>query len=404
MTMTANCPDNLSLPDPLITCAGKAVESRQAWQQERRSEILELFSKHVYGRTPAKPFDLSFDVFDEDLNALDGKAIRKQVAIEVTSGEKRLRMELLMYLPLSARQQPVPVMLLLNFGGNHTIHPDPAIVLPKGYIRENYSPAEAFRGSRYELGYPIEAIIARGYAIATVYYGDIDPDFDDGFENGVHPLFDRPDQRSEDAWGAVGAWAWGLSRSMDYLESDHDVDASRVAVLGHSRLGKASLWAGAQDERFSIVISNNSGCTGAAIARRKAGETIAVINKNYPHWFCRNYIQYNNKEEALPVDQHMLVSLIAPRPVYISSADLDDWADPQGEFLSCIRAEPVYRLFGLSGLQSACMPSVNQPMSDGDIGYHIRAGKHALTPYDWHCFMDYADKYWKLDDKNRSGP
>tara|TARA_R100000027_G_C2249412_1_gene93974 strand:- start:160 stop:1215 length:1056 start_codon:yes stop_codon:yes gene_type:complete len=333
-------------------------------------------------------------IFDLETNALDGKAIRKQIAIEATSGEEHLRMNLLLYLPISAQERPVPVMLILNFGGNHTIHSDPAIAITTGYLREEYRPAEEFRGKREER-YPIEELLARGYGIATANYGDIDPDFHDGFENGIHPLFNTPNERSEESWGAVGAWAWGLSRFMDYLETDDDVDSSRVAVLGHSRLGKAALWAGAQDERFAIVISNNSGCTGASISRHREGESVTEINRNFPHWFCENYRQYNDKESTLPVDQHMLISLMAPRPVYVASADLDLWADPEGEFLSCVHAEPVYKLFGVDGMQTEKMPVPNQPINEGHIGYHCRQGEHDLTRFDWICYMDFADRHWK---------
>jgi hypothetical protein len=389
------------LPDPLILSDGSKVKNAQTWRMKRRPEILEMFRKYVYGRAPIeRPEGMSFKVFDLEKKALGGLATRKQVTVNFTGEQNGPEMDILIYMPNSC-SKPVPAFVILNFGGNHTIHSDPAIRLSKSWMRpgrdgvvENRA-TEDTRG-RARSRFPVEKILERGYGLATIYYGDIDPDFHDGFRNGVHPFFDKltDGKRAKDAWGSICAWAWGLSRAMDYFESDNDIDNKRVAVLGHSRLGKTALWAGARDERFAFVISNDSGCGGAALSRRAYGETVKRINTSFPHWFCDNFKDYNDKEDELPVDQHMLVALMAPRPVYVASADRDLWADPRGEFLSCKNADIVYSLFGLKGLGVKTMPALDQPVQKGFIGYHVRSGGHNLTEYDWQRYMDFADMHF----------
>ncbi len=390
------------LPDPLVTMDGKRVSAAREWRG-RRAEILRLFETHVYGRSPSVSPRISFTETSRDSGALGGAATRREITIFLTGKgdgpqKEGARMSLLLYVP-NKRSGRAPVFLGMNFNGNHAISKDTGVAISKRWMRNSREngvvdnrATEASRGVESRR-WPIEMIVRRGYAVATIYYGDLFPDHVNGLKDSIIPHFYRSGQTEPgaDEWNAIGAWAWGLSRAMDFIERDRELDAKRVAVWGHSRLGKAALWAGARDERFAMVISNESGEGGAALARRNFGETVERINTSFPHWFCANFKNYNTKVSSLPVDQHMLIALISPRPVYVASAAEDLWADPRGEFLSAKAADPVYRLLGTDGLGADEMPGVHQPVLT-TIGHHIRGGKHDVTDYDWEQFLNFADR------------
>lgn len=363
-----------TLPDLLTMSDGTKVADADMWRTRRRPEILELFRKHAYGRAPiGRPEGMTFRVFDLDRKAMDGNATRKQVEINFAGKEDSRKMTVVVFLPNTIKG-PVPTFLLISHRGPDNL--DPTRKIKSGF-------------------WPAEEIVERGYGMAAFYAGDLDEDRFDEFKDGVHAQFDKPGPRPADAWGTLAAWAWGASRAMDYFETDKEIDHQRVAVVGHSRGGKTSLWAGASDERFAMAVSNSSGCGGAALSRRKYGNPVYIMNVKHPHWYCGAYQRYNNKEETMPFDQHMLLALIAPRLVYAASAGDDLWADPRGEFLSCVNADPVYRLLGVKGLQAETMPPLDSPIHIGRIGYHIRTGGHDLTAYDWRRYADFADKHWK---------
>ncbi len=379
------------LPAVLTLGDGSVVEDATGWQKRRR-ELIDLLTVQMFGRMPGKPEKLECSTISVD-KILGGAAERRQITISCAEGENTIEFQLLLYLPLKGKQ-PCPVFLGLNFGGNHTIEADPKIKLSTSWMRsgkgiKDHQASDATRG-RKAARWPIASIIKRGYGLATMYYGDIDPDYDDGFNNGVHALFEE--KRTNDSWASIAAWSWGLRRAVDCLERESGVDAQRIAVLGHSRLGKTSLWAGAVDDRFAVVISNNSGCGGAALSKRGFGETVARINHSFPHWFCTKYHRYSDNEPAMPFDQHMLIAACAPRPVLVLSAAGDRWADPLGEFLAAKHASPAYELHGLGGIGEGNFPDQGK-LVGGSIGYHIRKGKHDLTALDWKVIMTFADRH-----------
>jgi hypothetical protein len=381
------------LPDVMARSNGEPVTTAQQWRTERRGELLSLFKSQMFGQAPGRP-EVKVTTQEVELDALDGLAIRKQMTLRIGDAPDSPELNLLIYLPKKAALKApgsVPVFLGLNFQGNHTIHTDPGIRLCRSWLPEKRQATEASRGKAASR-WPVEMILAQGFGLATLYYGDIDPDFHDEFKNGVHALYPELQQRT-DNFSSIGAWAWGLSLVMDTLEKDPHINTKKVAVIGHSRLGKTALWAGATDERFALVISNDSGSGGAALFRRCFGERVHNLNKSFPHWFCKQFKRYDNQEHTLPFDQHMLIALMAPRPVYVASASLDTWADPRGEFLAAHGANPVYRLFGHVGLPSDQWPEPDHPVR-GRIGYHVRTGKHDLTAYDWAQYMAFAERQW----------
>lgn len=373
-----------TLPPLLISENGRQITSVEEWEHIRRPELLKTFAEQMYGITPQKEISVSYEELDINSRAMNGKATCKQVkAIFSNEGIERT-MQMLIYLP-NQIEGKVPVFMGYNFNGNQTISDDPDII----------PSSDKERGSS-KSRWPVEMIIDAGYGLVTIWYYDLFPDSNDMHDKSILPFFGY--KSTEDItgsyWQGMGAWAWGLSRAMDYIETDTNIDASKVALMGHSRNGKAALWAGVQDERFALVISNNSGCGGAALSKRAFGETVGIITTKFPHWFCKNFRKYSNREEDLPFDQHQLLALIAPRPLYVASGIDDRWADPKGEFLSAFYAGDIYKLYGMEGLNTNEMPPVNQPIMNR-IGYHIRYGKHDVTDYDWQNYIIFADKWLK---------
>jgi hypothetical protein len=383
-----------TLPDVFAARGGEPARDAKSWSNRRRPQILALYETEVFGKAPAKPAKLDYEVKAVEKGALGGKADRKIVTVYFGDTRGGPKMDLLIYLPAAAKN-PVPVFLGLSFAGIHTVANDAGVPLGPRWVRgvKEASP-ESSRGSvagRWQ----VEKILAAGYGLATVDYNDIEPDFAGGMKYGIRPLFFKPGQSepAADEWGAIAAWAWAASRAMDYLEKDAGVDATRVALFGHSRLGKTALWAGARDARFSIVIANESGEGGAAISRRDYGEGTKDLNTGFPYWFDGNFKKYSGREDDMPFDSHMLLSLTAPRGLYIASAEEDRWSDPRGEFLGAANASPVWQLFARKGIGTMEMPGLHQPVGE-HVRYHIRAGKHDVTAYDWEQYLKFAAAEW----------
>ena len=384
------------LPELMKTADGSGVKTSDEWRWSRRPELVKVFEEGMFGKAPRRPA-LVYQVLEEGISALEGRARRKQIRIFLGGKSEGPSMVVLIYVPSNATG-PVPIFWGLNFHGNHTISADPEILMPGPLVQgagtpRPQPPREFKRGDQADR-WQVEWVISQGYGTATAWYEEIDPDYDDGFKNGVHGLFpDIEAKRDGATWGSLAAWAWGLRVGMDYLEMEPWCDARFVALHGHSRLGKAAVWAGALDERFSVVISNNSGCGGAALSKRWFGETVGRINTSFPHWFAGNYQQWNGREAEMPYDQHQLLALVAPRALLVGSAEDDAWADPEGEMIATKKASPAFELLGEKGLPND-FKRENFAISAGNPGYWQRPGKHDVTLDDWKRWTQFTKSTW----------
>jgi hypothetical protein len=397
----AKLPVVTELPDPLVMFGGGKVASRDEWFAKRRPELLALFSHYMYGVAPPAPKKIDATVSGIDRAYLGGAATRKLVTIKLGPADAP-PLNVLLVVP-NKRSGPAPTFVGLNFCGNHALLRDPEIPLPTTWMPDNcqgckeHRATDAGRGTQVDV-WAIEQTIGRGYAVAACYTGDIDPDRPD-FGDGVHPHYLKPGQSQPGPheWGTIAAWAWGISRIVDYLVTDADIDAKRIAVVGHSRLGKTALVAAAYDERIALAIPHQAGCGGTAPSRGKIGESVKQINDRFPHWFNDTFTKFNDQPERLPFDQHSLVALCAPRPVLLSNAEEDTWANPEGQFEVLKGADPVYRLVAGKGLEAKAMPAKGK-LVDSVLGYYIRPGKHSMTKEDWRVFLDFADRNLRAMD------
>jgi hypothetical protein len=382
-----------TLPDPLLMSNGKRVTDAATWRRQRRPEILRMFETTQFGRAPGRPAKVTVDAFDKGTPALGGTAIRRQTTLYFTADRNGPKAELLEYLPANATG-PVPLLLQISFSPNANVVDDPGIKPGEmwGRDKKRVPAPPPYPAGRVD----VAPFLASGIGFATLYYGDIEPDFIGGIPSGIRGQYLKPGQTkfAPDEWGAIAAWAWGLSRVMDYLETDKGVDAKRVALLGSSRLGKTVLWTGATDERFAVILASVSGEGGAALSRRNYGETVRHITDStrYAYQFAGNYQTYGDRVDQLPIDGHMLISLIAPRPLLLQTGDTDYWSDPKGEYLAAVAASPVYELLGTEGLSASEYPPAGQPVLS-TLGYYMHAGRHGILPQDWPVFLAFLQKH-----------
>lgn len=383
-----------TLSDPLEMLNGKKVKNAKMWYTKRRPEILNLFYEFQYGKIPGVPKDMSFNVFDKGTSALDGKALRKQVTVYFTNDTSDYKMDILIYLPVNAKG-PVPLFLNVSFSPNATVAKDPGI--KGGYMWGRDGKRVPVNRSGGFGRIDIDQFLSEGIGYANIYYGDIEPDFAKGYKYGIRSYYQKPDTTypAPDKWGAISAWSWGLSRAMDYFETDKQIDSRKVALFGVSRLGKTVLWTGARDTRFGMVIASCGGEGGAALSRRNYGENINHMTHptRYFYQFAGNWRNYAEDPSKSPVDAHLLVALMAPRPLLLQTGDTDYWSDPKGEFLAAVEAESVYNLLRKKGLGTNIMPAAGEPILN-DLGYYMHSGGHGALPADYKIFIKFIKMHF----------
>ena len=377
-----------SLPDPLVMNNGKPVMDAATWSKVRRPELIALYEREIFGAVPAGAPKATFEVVSTDAAAMDGAAVRKHVVMRLGEGEQAVKVNVVLLVPAKA-VGPVPVVLHVLFTNPPGITPPPAAPTADGK-------AAAPRPTRSDVG-PVAEILGRGFAYVTLRYTEIQPDAATTFGSGVMALAYAAGQTkpAPGEWGTITAWAWGASRVLDYLETDRAVDAKRVALVGHSRLGKTALWAGARDERFAAVFASCSGEMGASLARRDFGETVDDVAKGFPWWLASTFPKFTGRWNDLPVDSHTVIALNAPRPVFVTGGTEDLWADPHGEFQALVAAGPVYRLLGKKDVGATVLPALDSPLISGSLGFLYHTGKHTITEADWKAFLDFTGRHFK---------
>lgn len=368
------------LPDPLKTIDGKPIKTAQQWNVQRPG-LLNVFREHVYGVRPSTQYQVDYKEVGKRENVFGIGATARQIRATISAGKKTHSFEFVIVVPKS--ESPVPLIVQIN--NRYMIPLDKAV-------------------DEFDPFWPVEKIVRRGYATAVFHTSDVDPDKADGYKKGIRSMLDDPNSDPNTRWGSLSAWGWGASRVLDFAVKQPEIDSERTAIVGHSRGGKTALWAAAEDQRFKVAYSNNSGCGGAALSRRAYGETVKRITGNFPHWFCKRFKASSGRENELPIDQHQLIGLIAPRAVYVASAGEDLWADPRGEYTSLVGAAPIYNLLGIKHIEDATMPALDSPRHVGSTGYHIRKGKHNLTEQDWGYFLDFITGYFVTEPGSGARP